>query len=104
YSKELSGKPQDDSKATFTKIITKQDGYIDLSSPPGLEQLDRMIRAYYPWPGTWTKYEIRSTKSEIFKLLPGGKIQVEGKKSTSLTDFKNGYEKGEEFLKKIGLN
>ncbi len=78
--------PQNHDKATYTKHISKQDGYIDIQNPPSSENLDRMIRAYYPWPGVWTKLgELR------IKLLPENKLQVEGKKPVSLKDFLNGH-------------
>ena len=58
-------KKQDHSKATFTPHLTKEDGYFDINSPPNPEVLDRMIRAYYPWPGVWTKW-----RGKIVKFLP----------------------------------
>lgn len=79
-------KEQDHSKATLTKIITKEDGYFDINNPPPPEQLDRMIRAYYPWPGVWTRWN-----NKIVKFLPGGLVQMEGKKATKLEDFLRGY-------------
>lgn len=93
---------QDDSKATFTKSLTKQDGYIDVENPPESEKLKRMINALAIWPGVWTKYNL-SSKEVIIKFHPGGIIHVEGKKPMSYKDFKNGYEKGEELLKKLKL-
>lgn len=82
---------QDHSKATFTNHLTRQSGYIDLANPPAKEQLDRMIRSYYPWPGVWSKLKVESGKMKIIKLLPKKKLQVEGKKPVSLQDFINGY-------------
>lgn len=79
-------KPQNHSKATLTKPLTRQDGYIDIDNPPSSEKLDRMIRAYYPWPGVWTSW-----KGKIVKFLPGGLLQMEGKKAITLKDFLNGY-------------
>lgn len=66
--------------------IQKEDGYFDIDNPPPLEKLDRMIRAYYPWPTAWTKW-----KGKIVKLLPKETIQMEGKKPVSLKDFLHGY-------------
>ena len=94
---------QDESKVTFTKLITKQDGLIDPENPPEKEKFLKMIRAFYPWPGVWIKYGL-SGKEVVIKLLPEERIQVEGKKPMSFKDFKNGYENGEEFLKKLDLN
>lgn len=85
---------QDDSKATFTQELTRQSGYFDINSPPSKEQLDRMIRAYHPWPGVWTQITTNPEQSTInlrIKFLPNQKLQVEGKKPISYKDFINGY-------------
>ncbi|MDP2649472.1 MAG: methionyl-tRNA formyltransferase [bacterium] len=92
---------QDESKATFTKKIKKEDGYIDLSNLPNKEQIDQMIRAYYPWPGVWSKFKVQSSKFKVVKLLPGQKIQVEGKKPMSIKDFLNGYPQAKDLVEKI---
>lgn len=77
---------QDDKNATFTRLLTKNDGYFALNNPPSLEKLDLMIRAYYPWPSAWTKWN-----GKILKFLPEKKLQVEGKTPVSYKDFINGY-------------
>jgi len=104
----VSGKikpaPQNHELATFCKTLTRKDGYFDINSPPSKEQLDKMIRAYFPWPGVWTKWH-----NKIVKFLPSAShpeldkscltttgsikylIQMEGKKVISLQDFLNGY-------------
>ncbi len=95
---------QDETKATQTKFMQKNDGFVDVSSID-TEQFDRMVRAYFPWPGVWTK-AILNTNSErrIIKFLPGQKIQVEGKKEMGYKDFVNGYPNADKnlvvFLKK----
>ena len=93
--KYLSGnlipKPQDDSKATFTRIFVKNDGLIDIENLPNIEKLDNMIKAFYPWPGVWTKTNVGKQNEKIVKFLPGNLIQVEGKKEMSYKDFLNGY-------------
>lgn len=48
----LMPQPQDESQATFTKQITKQDGVIDWTK--SAEQLEREIRAHAGWPGSST--------------------------------------------------
>lgn len=87
---ELKLKVQNHKKATFTKILTRNDGYFELNNPPSPKKLDLMIRAYYPWPGAWTKFRIQNSELRI-KFLPGKKIQVEGKNPVSYKDFINGY-------------
>lgn len=44
--------PQDDTGATITKPLTRQDGQIDWSQ--SASAIDRQVRAFLPWPGTWT--------------------------------------------------
>lgn len=89
-SGQLTTHPQNDDEATFTKHVTKQDGYIDLQNPPSKEQLNRMIRAYYPWPNVWTRINVNGIE-KILKFLPEGKLQMEGKSVVSKKDFLNGY-------------
>ena len=100
---KLKPQPQDDSQATYTKMITKEDGYIDIDNPPTLEKLDEMIRAFHPWPTVWTKWKMENGKWKILKLLPNDHFQLEGKKPVSRKDLFNGYpeirEKVEKFFK-----
>lgn len=77
---------QNHTRATYCKLLTKDSGYFEIQNPPTPEVLDRMVRAYYPWPGVWTRW-----KGKIVKFLPEGKIQIEGKKPISFKDFLNGY-------------
>src|SRR3990167_9000605 len=94
-------KQQDHTKATYTEMIKKEDGYIDLKNPPDPEKLDRMIRAYYPWPGVWSKVKVKSGKSIIIKFLPGNLIQPEGKLAMTIAEFKNGYPRVYEQIKHL---
>lgn len=89
---------QNEEEATFCKEITKEDGYFDIENPPSKEKSDRMIRAFHPWPGAWTKWN-----NKIVKILPCHPVpdtgsshnkylfQMEGKKAVPLKDFLNGY-------------
>jgi methionyl-tRNA formyltransferase len=84
--------PQDESKATYCRegkkstLVEKEDGYFDIDNPPSLEQLDRMIRAYYPWPNAWTRWN-----NKIVKFYPDEIVQIEGKNPVPLKVFLNGY-------------
>lgn len=77
---------QDHSKATFCGHITRESGYFDIENPPSKEHLDRMIRAYFPWPSAWTRWN-----GKIVKFLPEGKMQMEGKNPVSKKEFLNGF-------------
>jgi len=112
----LNPTEQNHNNATFTKPLTRQDGYLDISNATtAVTKIDRMIRAYFPWPGVWTKVqttsnkkplttnskksEVRSQKLEVrIKFLPGNLIQVEGKKPISYKDFINGYPEAKKLL------
>lgn len=87
---QITLKEQDHTKATFCHHITREDGYIDINNPPTPEVIDRMIRAYDPWPNVWSKIKIKNQESRI-KFFPGMMVQVEGKKKMPLKEFLNGY-------------
>jgi methionyl-tRNA formyltransferase len=95
--------PQNHEDETFTDHLDRASGRIDLQNPPEPEVLDRMIRAYYPWPGVWFQTRIKNKELRI-KLLPNNMIQVEGKNPVNFKDFINGYpEEGNEILKNLGI-
>lgn len=83
---KIKPKSQNHAMATFCNLLTRESGYFNINNPPSPKQLDRMIRAYYPWPGAWTRWN-----GKIVKFLPEGLIQMEGKKAIALQDFLNGY-------------
>lgn len=44
--------PQDGSLATYAGKLLREDGEIDWARPAA--EIERAVRAYDPWPGTWT--------------------------------------------------
>jgi methionyl-tRNA formyltransferase len=106
--------PQDDSKATVTGLLERSDGEIDWSADS--QQIDRMIRAYDPWPGTFTSWNGKGLKilaaelssepsrgaGEVFsqdgRLFVGSgsgslelkRIQLEGRQAVAAADFLRG--------------
>jgi len=46
--------PQDESQATYIGLLQRSDGQLDWHLPAS--HLERMIRAYDPWPGTFATY------------------------------------------------
>lgn len=91
--RKLTPKAQDNAQATYCNLLTRDSGFFDIGNPPAPEILDRMIRAYFPWPGVWTKWNpsTGSGQDKIVKFYPEDRIQMEGKKIMSLKDFLNGY-------------
>jgi methionyl-tRNA formyltransferase len=57
---------QDDSQATYTRVIKKEDGEIDwrLST----KELWRRVRAFDPWPGSYTHW--RGSRLKLIKVMP----------------------------------
>ncbi|MEW5817219.1 MAG: methionyl-tRNA formyltransferase, partial [Spirochaetota bacterium] len=59
---------QDESMATYCSLVKKEDGVIDWSK--STVYLSKMIRAYDPWPKTWTTYKNKNLfilQAEPFK-------------------------------------
>jgi methionyl-tRNA formyltransferase len=115
----LTPLPQNDSKATFCKKISKENGKIDFNKPA--EKIINKIQALNPWPSTYfelkgkrikiLKAGISNKKSENkpgtaeiiskdsfaintkdFQILPI-ELQIEGKPPAKTKEFLNGYKK-----------
>lgn len=63
---KIKARAQDESQATYTSRIRKEDGKIDWSKEAGY--IERQVRALYPWPGTFTTCEIDG-KRKMMKIL-----------------------------------
>lgn len=63
---KLEPRPQDEAQATYSKLITKEDGEIDwhLSAV----ELWRQVRAFSPWPGCCARWQGKRLK--IHKAIP----------------------------------
>ncbi len=90
---KIKSLPQDHSKATYTKLITKKDGKIDWSEPH--EIIERKIRAFTPWPSAytfWNGKRIIITKASLNKKKDALKIKSvkpEGKNEMDFQKFLN---------------
>jgi len=68
---EIEPRPQDDARATYAPVISRQDARIDWGRP--VVEVDRLIRAYTPWPGAYTTVDGQMLK--VVRAHPfGGKI------------------------------
>ena len=95
---------QNHDEATFTQMLKREDGFINPQNPPQKEELERIARAYYPWPGAWTTAKlVPQGPDKVIKFLPEGKIQVEGGKEMPYKDFANGYPLGKQLLSDFHL-
>ncbi len=52
---------QDHGNATFVKLLSREDGKLDPTTQSA-EQMERLIRAYTPWPGTTVEYKGKRLK------------------------------------------
>lgn len=114
---EIQPIPQDHSKATYAPSLKKGDGYIDWKK--SALEIDRQVRAFHPWPGTFTKWDnhlLRIYQGEIRERKSTGKIgrvvwvgsdsievetgensylikevQLEGKRRMSIREFLSGH-------------
>ena len=59
---DIEGVPQDDALATVTSLVEKSDGELDFGEPA--LNIERAIRAYHPWPGTFTRWD-----GKLLKIL-----------------------------------
>lgn len=110
--------PQDDSSATYTKILTKADGKMDFQKTAS--EIYNQFRAFFPWPGIWTEFAGKTLKildcvptamqnqsaTDTYRpgtVLPGGivacgsgtfleivSLKPEGKNEMKIGDFLNG--------------
>ena len=62
----IKPQPQDDSRATYTRVIEKEDGEIDWRLTT--KELWRRVRAFDPWPGSYTHW--KSSRLKLVKVVP----------------------------------
>ncbi|HRH32319.1 MAG TPA: methionyl-tRNA formyltransferase [bacterium] len=106
----ITATEQDHSKATFCKLLTREDGVINWSE--SAQAIDCKVRAYTPWPGTSSHgikiFAVRMTSETLDpgqvhitdgRLLVGTgtnaleitELQPAGGKRMQVTDYLNGH-------------
>ncbi|MBX4210914.1 methionyl-tRNA formyltransferase [Candidatus Parcubacteria bacterium] len=91
---KLKEMPQDDTQATYTKKISKDDGRLDLNDDPFINY--KKIQAYYGWPGAYFFIENKGKKMRVIvkdavfsnATLEITRVIPEGKNEMSYADFK----------------
>lgn len=114
---ELEARPQDEARATVTRRLEREDGHIDWAQPA--DRIARQVRAYHPWPGTFTYWrgkllkvlppvraemDIAAAPGQVVALPGGGvgigagqgalavrQLQMEGRRALSIPEFLLGY-------------
>ena len=66
FEKKIEYITQDHNKATYTKILKKENGKIDWKK--NANEIENMIRAFYPWPGTYSEFSPTSPVKGILNL------------------------------------
>ncbi|MBE3564434.1 MAG: methionyl-tRNA formyltransferase [Thermogemmatispora sp.] len=67
---EITPQPQDESQASYTRMLRKEDGQINWQRPA--IWLARMVRAYTPWPGSYTFW-----RGKLLKILKATALSEE---------------------------
>lgn len=118
---KITPEPQDESKATHTRMLRKEDGLINWQRAAAV--IVRAVRAYTPWPSAYTYWHGKLLKIisaqplhvEVDSLTPGKvsvhseagrqclciatgsglllvrELQLEGKRAMSAEEFLRGY-------------
>ena len=118
---QLTPKPQNQTFATFTRHLTRDDGFVPfdilikaLQGKPEMTLarkffpdssfmihdsffIDRLLRAFTPWPGVWTVVKVKSFRLKILKAHAEGEklvvdeVQLEGKRPIKWPEFLRAY-------------
>ncbi len=105
--------PQDESAVTYAPTIKKEEGLIDWTQDA--VSIERLIRAFTPWPGTYTRWNGHQLKVLAARAAPGNgqpgmvidtrgqiaigtgegllypqRLQLEGRSAVSVEDFVRG--------------
>ena len=108
--------PQVEADATITRLLKREDGAIDWRQTAA--QIGRQVRAYYPWPGSFTHWNGKQLKvhqatavdtddggapGTVVELAAGvgvaagvgalllRRLQMEGRQAQDVEDFARGY-------------
>jgi methionyl-tRNA formyltransferase len=98
---KIKPREQNHKEATFTKLLKKENGFIDLKKAKP-EEAEKFIRAMDPWPNAWTLIKGIGKQSKRLKILKAhleneklvlDEVQLEGKNPVSWKEFSAGYPK-----------
>lgn len=77
---DVSGETQDESLQTYAPKLMREDGLLDWTA--SARDLERLIRAYHPWPGTFTRLGKKrlkifpQTRAENGRGEPGHLLEI----------------------------
>ncbi|MFA5770184.1 MAG: methionyl-tRNA formyltransferase [Patescibacteria group bacterium] len=101
----LQLKPQNHREATFTKKLSKNDGFIEISKlknqiSKNSKELFNLFRGLTPWPGVWTLVKINELEKRLkitnltmkqLNNLTVESVQLEGKTEVDFVTFNKAY-------------
>jgi methionyl-tRNA formyltransferase len=73
----LTAQPQDDAAATLTRPLRREDGRLDPGR--GAAALERQVRAYQPWPGSFVDADGRRLLVWAAEVAPEGAGDIAGR-------------------------
>jgi methionyl-tRNA formyltransferase len=101
---KINLKKQDEKQASYTSLIKKEDGFIQIKEIASAikgdaaeaVRIERFVRAMYPWPVAWTsvngkRLKILKAHLDLGQRLIIDRVQLEGKKPVDWKQFKEGY-------------
>ena len=62
-----AGTPQNEAEVTYAPKLLRENGRLDFTKPAA--EIERFIRAYHPWPGTFTEVFVKG-KTKRLKIFP----------------------------------
>jgi methionyl-tRNA formyltransferase len=89
-SGELVPRPQPVEGATYAPMLKKEDGILDFTL--SAVSLERRVRAFHPWPGTWFEWKeaplkvLRAHVSHVRSPGMGGRLIVEGQPAVGTSE------------------
>lgn len=91
---KIKPRQQNHKEATMTKTVTREDGFVDLTKDDPVK-IERMLRAYTPWPGVWTlvnKKRLKILKAHLEnKKLTLDEVQLESRNPVTYRQFESAY-------------
>ena len=78
FAKKIQPKNQDNKEASYCWQIKKEDGKIDWTQ--SAEKIERMTRAYWPWPSAWTELKIKNDRLLKLKIVEASVLPINYKK------------------------
>jgi len=86
---EIAPRPQPDDGVTYAPMLKKEDGRLDFSQ--AAEELERKVRAFNPWPGTYFEWDgnllkVHRVSTGLGTKREGERLVVDGLPAVGTSD------------------